>query len=274
MQITRDEGLRLSKAAFRAKMLAELPDTPVQPDDITTLERSPWINHRVDAGWLCLHLFRQKVMEGKRKTDLVGRARNIWASVVTDPRSTDLQAIHSQFAKSHSGLWARAAEAKTDWDDRTIGVYRAEIEDLKQVLADCLNRSTSHHSVGDTVGAAAEVITAHALNEHAALSGRAAMTLPAEAWDDTGHINHGSNFDLTQVEQSSSRKVQVKAGKATADRARSKYDSDIAIVRLDHHLPGYSPEEALQAYLDLEPGDPDFSGVGASMQIAIDRHFT
>lgn len=274
MLITKDQGLELSRAAARTRRLAAVPETPVAPGDITTLEGSPWLNHQVDAGWLCLYLFAQQLEIKRRKTNLLGRARNIWTSVVTHPRVDSQTRIHAGFAKTHSGLWVSAIEHKTEWPDRARVSHKAGILSIKQVIADSLSKCRGDYELSDITGATAEVIVAHALNEHAIDTGRAAVTVPAESWNDTSHVRKGANFDLWQIQGGKKRKIQVKTTRHKRSHvAPVQYDDDIAVVYLDQHWLGESPGRIPDEYIKTDPSDSDFIGVGSSIQCSIDRHF-
>lgn len=266
-----DVDFERSKSSAHVRALASDENAPIERSDAATLAESPWPHHQIDAGWVYMHLYAKFLQEQRRKTDLLGSARRAWQVAAANPHAKGKDRLHAEFARSHSGLWVRAAEGSTGWDARMNRRYTAAVLGLGALLITEPASITTPEESRDVAGALAEIIVAMALNDHNQIDDRSTVTIPAQSWNDDGHKASSSNFDLWQVTGDQWRKVQVK-GTRRADRMSGEYDNDIAVVILEDHLKEKFGT-GVNRFSVHDMTDQEISDLGGSMQTSIDAHF-
>ena len=269
----------LARARAHVRNL-QRPNKPVSEDDALIdaqiLADSPFIEHRHEAGWIYLQLFmeqRQSKKRDSRNIELVTEARDIWSKLVDSEVSYPDLYLRSKFASTYTPIWTHQKRPGASFGDkRKIDRQIIQFKQLEKLGLDTLDSYSDFITRGELFGTMSEIITAGLLNRFDLSRGNGRYSLPAQVWHDKNVNNPGANFDLWQVNNGGWRKIQVKSTHEMDDEMR-EYDSDIALVYLEDHIPRSLIRTITKNLIFGDSNDPEIVAIAESIQASIDNHF-
>lgn len=261
-----------AKAYQNVQFLADRPNLVIPKSCTQILAESPWIDHTINGGWAYLHTAMQQ-QDSESFYDYLHEAKESWHDAATDQYCQPGDAIHASTALYSADLWAQIKydhlRVSPRMNSRTIEKFKHM--HIQNLFHHFRSPSERRHI---TRGALAEAVSLDVLNRLAIANDAQHVTVPAEIWNDVRFNDSNKSFDLWQIGKGTARKIQIKLSDHEGQVQKPHtYDSDIAVVYLNHHWPMVSVANICNHLASVGQDDQLIIGAAESMQRSIDRHF-